>query len=137
MADRQNPETKKHFHLYVLKLEHGKYYVGLTTQSNPRRRIAKHKSGFAGAAWTRLHEPIKTLELRDLGSLTQEEADKIEEQTTLRYMKKHGYNNVRGAYLSYTGKYVRRFGLFFQHTEYQAAMTIILLMLIMGILYFT
>lgn len=125
----------KHYWLYILKLEDDKYYVGITARSNPEDRIQQHISGYYGAKWTKKHKPIETLELRDLGSLTTEEAEREEKTTTLAYMDKYGYQNVRGGDLSYSGKYVLRFNRFFTEDNWQALTVVVLLMLI--ILYLT
>lgn len=73
--------------LYILQLEHGKYYVGKTDDIN--RRYAEHKSG-SGSEWTKLHKPVKMLETRELKS--------AEDETTVtkELMKKYGTDNVRG-----------------------------------------
>ncbi len=40
MTDEQN----KHWWLYVLKLEQGKWYIGITSQT-PEKRFYEHKIG--------------------------------------------------------------------------------------------
>ena len=59
-ALRENKEVKKLVEkfVYILRLERGKYYVGLTT--SPVRRCRQHFSGL-GAAWTRKHGPLEIL----------------------------------------------------------------------------
>ena len=73
--------------IYVLQLEHGKYYVGKTDDIT--RRYQEHKRGL-GAEWTKLHTPIKMLETRNVKS------SEDETNLTRELMKKHGVNNVRG-----------------------------------------
>jgi len=73
--------------VYVLKLTNGKYYVGYST--NMESRINAHFRG-EGAAWTRAFRPLNVQEMH-------ENKDKAHEtQLTLEYMRKHGWQNVRG-----------------------------------------
>jgi len=74
--------------VYVLELKNGKYYVGVT--DNVDKRFAQHLTGDGGAAWTKLHEPIKIIEERISTSLFDEE------KVTKDYMLKYGIENVRG-----------------------------------------
>lgn len=67
--------SKKHWRLYILKLEQGKYYVGITTK-DPERRFLEHKNNIRSAAWTRKYKPIKILQAKYLGLVTQERAEK-------------------------------------------------------------
>lgn len=73
--------------VYALKLANGKYYVGKT--DDLEQRLQNHFSG-SGAAWTREHEPIKVLEIRE--NVSRFEEDKM----TKEYMEKYGIDNVRG-----------------------------------------
>ena len=74
--------------VYKLRLERGKYYVGLTT--SPVRRFGQHFSGL-GAAWTRKYGPLEILLVKP--------GNKDEElKLTLEMMHKHGWQNVRGSY---------------------------------------
>ena len=73
--------------IYVLKLEHGKYYVGRSV--DPIKRYQEHLNG-TGSSWTRLHEPISFLETRPEHSILDE--DKL----TKEYMLKYGMDHVRG-----------------------------------------
>lgn len=120
----------KYFWLYALKLESNKYYVGITTKKDPQERIDQHISGFYGARWTKKYRPIETLEIKDLGYVSQEDARHEEKKLTLEYMHKYGYQNVRGADLSYSGQYVLRFNRFFTDFDYKVMTVIILLLLV-------
>jgi len=72
--------------LYVLRLEDDKYYIGYT--SNISERITSHFSG-GGGTWTQRYKPIEVIETIQGG--------KIEERNlTLQYMRKFGWENVRG-----------------------------------------
>ena len=46
--------------VYVLELEHGKYYVGKTT--NVPRRFKQHLSG-SSSIWTRMFRPIRIINI--------------------------------------------------------------------------
>lgn len=81
------------YYLYVLELEDGKYYVGLS--HNVSKRCAKHKSG-KGAEWTKLHKPLKIIMSEKTGFYSYREAGLLENKKTLELMKKYGKYNVRG-----------------------------------------
>jgi cellular nucleic acid-binding protein len=71
----------------VLQLEGGKYYVGKTC--NPAFRLESHFEG-SGSEWTRLHKPVKLVELI-------EDCDNYDEDKyTVMYMDRYGVENVRG-----------------------------------------
>ncbi len=74
--------------IYVLALEHGKYYVGYS--EDVETRINQHKAG-NGSEWTKLHHPIKTICVVKAGD------ENHERNMTLKYMEKCGVENVRGA----------------------------------------
>lgn len=73
--------------LYILQLEHGKYYVGKTDDVDAR--YSQHQRG-GGSEWTRLHKPVKLLEQRPVTS------SHDETNVTKDLMKKYGLDNVRG-----------------------------------------
>ncbi len=73
--------------IYTLKLENGKYYVGKT--NNPLFRIEDHFNS-NGSEWTRIHKPVKIIEL--ISNCDDYDEDKI----TIQYMDRYGINNVRG-----------------------------------------
>ena len=74
--------------VYILKLKNNKYYVGYS-HSNISDRITKHLSG-RGSSWTKLYKPLQIIETID-GS------KELEREYTLIYMRKYGWENVRGA----------------------------------------
>ena len=78
-------------HIYVLRLEKGKYYVGYSGEIETR--IASHFLG-NGSLWTKKYKPIEVLSVRPGDVL-------LENVTTIAMMAKHGYENVRG------GKYCK------------------------------
>ena len=76
--------------IYVLRLERGKYYVGLTRKNV--ERIWQHIDG-KGAAWTKKYPPKEGKEI-----LFMEDGLKVadEDRITLETMSKYGVRNVRG-----------------------------------------
>ena len=82
-------KTRKHsgkYVIYCLKLESNKYYIGLTTDL--KKRINCHISG-RGAVFTKTYKPIELIEA--IKGFKKDEKIK-----TLEYMRKYGYENVRG-----------------------------------------
>lgn len=74
-------------YIYVLQLEDDKYYVGKTM--NPHFRFDNHFTN-NGTEWTKLHKPLKILEL--IHNCDHYDEDKY----TYKYMDKFGIDNVRG-----------------------------------------
>ncbi len=83
----------KSIYMYSLLLEAGKYYIGIT--SNFEKRMIKHFSE-RGSQWTKEHAPIEIIHKIDLGIYIRSEAYLIENDYTLEFMSKHGWQNVRG-----------------------------------------
>ena len=79
--------------VYVLKLTHGKYYVG-STDRPLGQRILEHFSN-CGSEFTRKYRPISVI--RTILDCNQFEEDR----TVKEYMSQYGIENVRG------GSYVR------------------------------
>lgn len=73
--------------IYVLKLKHGKYYVGKSV--DPIKRYQEHLNG-TGSSWTRLHNPVSLIETRP------EHSPLDEDTITKEYMLKYGIDHVRG-----------------------------------------
>ena len=73
--------------VYVLRLEQSKYYVGFTTKI--QKRMKKHFGG-KGAKWTRKYRPVSIIET--INNVSKD----MEKELTLKYMRKYGYQNVRG-----------------------------------------
>ena len=73
--------------IYTLLLENGKYYVGKT--NNPNFRLKNHFNS-NGSEWTKLHKPLRLLELKPNCD------DYDEDKITRQYMDKYGVYNVRG-----------------------------------------
>jgi hypothetical protein len=76
--------------IYVLKLNRGKYYVGMTRKGV--KRVVQHIER-KGAAWTKKYTPLENDEIEYMKSgLKESDEDRI----TLEYMDKYGISNVRG-----------------------------------------
>ena len=73
--------------IYVLRLEHGKFYVGASI--DPVKAAQEHTEGL-GPFWTQIHRPLQLLEVAQ--GKKQEELDQYVKMT----MRKHGIENVRG-----------------------------------------
>ena len=73
-------------YIYVWELEEKKYYVG--TSGNLSQRLKQHSSE-DGAKWTQKYKPVKIIEIC-LGN------KEVENRKTIEYMKKYGWENVRG-----------------------------------------
>ena len=78
-------------YIYVLALEQGKIYIGKTV--NPQVRLNNHFIEH-GSSLTTLHKPLRIIELI-------ENCDEYDEDKyTIKYMKEHGIDNVRGGTFS-------------------------------------
>lgn len=119
----------KSYSLYVLKLEEDKWYVGVTSNT-PEYRFDQHRSGFGGAAWTKLHKPIEIFDQKLLGRMTYKEAEKSENKVVRLYIKKYGLNNVRGGDLRSTEEYVERFGWYLPKDSWELIFYIVALTLV-------
>lgn len=84
--------------LYVLYLEHTKYYVGITAYKTASRRFKQHVDGL-GAKWTKLHKPLGVVEEHSIGFMHESKALDIETAKTIELMGIHGVVNVRGGRL--------------------------------------
>ena len=81
-----NYSFKENSYVYFLKLANDKYYIGFSV--DVVKRLTQHFSG-DGAKWTQLHPPVSIVSIIP-GDKTQEKI------ITLKYMKKYGWENVRG-----------------------------------------
>lgn len=88
----------KPYYLYVLRLQGGFRYVGIT--DNLDRRMMEHMTG-RGSAVTRMYRPEYREKAVFLGVMTYAQAEYFEDWQTLTLMEYFGYQNVRG------GHYVR------------------------------
>jgi predicted GIY-YIG superfamily endonuclease len=77
--------------LYILKLKDDKYYIGITLNLN--QRLAQHFSG-EGSQFTKKYKPLEVLKVIYNNDINEE----YENNLTLEYMEKYGWENVRGGY---------------------------------------
>lgn len=83
----------KSIKLYVLKLEHNCWYVGMSRDVD--RRFKRHLKG-KGAQWTLAHKPISIHEIRETGLNNDSEVSLLEDELTLDMARMYGMDNVRG-----------------------------------------
>ena len=121
----------KRWHLYILKLEKEKWYVGITSKT-PEARFNEHKLGKRAAYWTMKYKPVSIELIEDLGVVSKKHAETYENKTTRLLMKERGLNNVRGGDLSSDEDYVRRFGYLWDKYDWQV-LTFVILSLIVNI----
>ena len=76
--------------IYKMNLQHGKTYIGKTT--NVDRRMEQHFSG-KGAAVTKKFKPLDYKVLEEVPGFF---SDHVEQNYTDHYINRSGYNNVRG-----------------------------------------
>ena len=122
----------KHWQLYVLRLEDGKFYVGITSKT-PDVRMREHQRGVRTAYWTAKHKPIEVIHSEDLGNTTKEKAERRENKLTRELMKQWGINNVRGGDLTDTSDYTVRFGRIYNKEGWQDAIYILIMFLVLGL----
>lgn len=83
---------KKPIMLYVLRLEHDCWYIGMSR--NVDKRFKSHSKGKAW--WTNTHKPIEIFEKRETGLTSDSAASKLEDELTLEFARKYGTDRVRG-----------------------------------------
>lgn len=115
---------EKNWWLYVLALQQGKYYVGITSQT-PEIRFQEHLHG-RKSYWTEQYPPIKIIQTVNLGDLDEESAKTYENKVTRKYMKAKGINNVRGGDLLQNSDYIVRFGYIWDKLGWQSVTVVVL-----------
>jgi len=80
-------------YLYVLQLEHNKFYVGRT--ANLDKRINDHVLGY-GSEWTKRFRVLNLIEYHILNDVFDED------KYVKKYMNMYGIDNVRGGTYSTT-----------------------------------
>lgn len=126
----------KHYWLYTLRLQDNKYYVGKTSRKDPQDRIQEHMNGFYSAQWVKKYKLIEPVEIIDIGNLSKNGADRLELQRTLQYMKKYGYQNVRGGKLNYSGRYVKIGKWFWRDEDFKLLVSVLIMLTVIAILSF-
>ena len=122
------------WNLYILKLEDDKFYVGVTSKT-PEIRMQEHMRGVRAAKWTQRYKPIKIFDQRVLGEMLYDEAVKYETKVTKRYMRKYGFNNVRGGDLTDESDYVKRFHHLYLKDDWEVITVVVMLLLIILLLF--
>lgn len=92
-------------YVYILLLEEGYWYIGITNRI--KRRFLKHFTE-KGSAFTRKHPPIA------IAGIIPQGTSALEDKVTLIYMAKFGFEKVTGgiwAEKGYHGKYGRLLAL--------------------------
>jgi predicted GIY-YIG superfamily endonuclease len=91
--DRRRPRKKQPPTqvAYILELEGGNYYVGIT--ANIMRRMEQHFTGH-GSEWTRLHKPVRLLHAMEVEA---EIARDVEHNLVQQMVRVYGAPCVRGA----------------------------------------
>lgn len=89
----------KQWTLYALRLQHGKWYVGITSGS-AEQRYEEHRSGLAGSEWTKRYKPVAIHLAKTIGECQVARAQYYEGRVMHRYMEKYGEGNVRGGDLT-------------------------------------
>jgi predicted GIY-YIG superfamily endonuclease len=112
---------KKHYWLYVLRLEEDKYYVGVTSKT-PEERFREHLNGIRAAKWTLKYKPVSIYDQKELGLMTYDYAQKYENIVVRRYMKERGYNITRGGDLTDPSDYVKFGQTIYDRQIFQAAL---------------
>jgi len=121
--------SKMHWWLYILRLEDGKFYVGITSKT-PEIRMQEHLNGVRVAYWTAKHKPLEIIHTEDLGLIEKSKAEKRENKMVRALMKQRGLNNVRGGDLTSVEKYVKRFGYVWNEDLWYPMTVVVLLTLI-------
>lgn len=123
------PKESHRWWLYVLKLEGGKWYVGITSKT-PEERMQERLRGVRAAYWTMKYKPLEIELTEDLGVINKKYAEKYENQVTRLLMKERGINNVRGGDLRSGEDYVKRFGWFYLKDQWELGTVAILSFLV-------
>lgn len=90
-------------YLYILELQNGKYYVGITTTF--KHRLMEHKRG-SSTAFVRENLPVKSYKVGLLKSRNWYKCLDDETKVTMRLIRKKGFENVYGGAI--TGSMERR-----------------------------
>jgi predicted GIY-YIG superfamily endonuclease len=123
----------KNWWVYVLRLEEGKYYVGITSQT-PEIRMQEHLQHIRGANWTKLYPPIEIYYKEELGVIKKEDAEAIENLMTRKYMRQFGLNSARGGDLTKVEEYSKFFGKIYMKFETDALLIMLMLLFFIFVL---
>jgi hypothetical protein len=79
--------SKQTVSIFVLQLEHGKYYVGSST--DPVKCMEEHKEGL-GPRWTQIHKPVSMKQI-----IPFKQPEEVDFYTKIT-MRTYGVEHVRG-----------------------------------------
>lgn len=85
------------FYLYVLKLQNGKFYVGVSRY--PKLRIMQHQVGYTSLFVTQ-NLPIKKYKVKPLDTCDYHQAILAETKLTIRLIERYGIENVYGGLIT-------------------------------------
>lgn len=85
------------YNVYILKLQNGKYYIGITPRLKTRNR--EHKCGILSNSFVQNNLPIDVVYYRNLYTKNVKIAEKIEDYYTVLLIKKFGIENVLGGHI--------------------------------------
>lgn len=85
------------YNVYILKLQNGKYYVGITPRINARKN--EHKKGILSNPFVQNNLPIDVVYYRNLQTKNVKIAEKIEGYYTVLFIKRYGIKNVLGGHI--------------------------------------
>lgn len=129
-------DTPRNYRLYVLELEGGKYYVGVTSRT-ALQRMREHQQGIKSPHWTETYKPVRILRDEPLGLIPYKEAIVAEQKKVLEIMKEHGVNSVRGGELRERGDYALIGKYVFSAHDRDAIIIVAILLAIIAILTIT
>jgi predicted GIY-YIG superfamily endonuclease len=115
------------WHLYVHRLQDGKFYVGITSKT-PEIRMREHLEGIRVANWTAKHKPIEIIYTEGLGVTDKLIAEKQENRIVRALMNQRGLNNVRGGDLTSVKPYIKLFGYICDKESWEIIIAILMLM---------
>lgn len=116
-----NETTKKRdekfgIYLYILELQNGKYYVGIT--NNPENRFRKHRSG-KSYPFVNKNLPIINIQKRLLKTTNRNRTLQLETEKAVELIEKFGIANVCGGAI--TGDFherIMKFKIYFNELMY-------------------
>ena len=111
----------KRWQIYILELEHDKWYVGVA--GDVQKRVYQHARGKA-VDWTRKHKPVKLHKVQDLGRVSPRAAYLYERRAIKIYTDKYGKKNVRGGDLELMNRNIKVFGRRFRLTDWETILVL-------------
>jgi predicted GIY-YIG superfamily endonuclease len=94
----------KEYAIYVLTLQNGKYYVGMSEQVG--WRFIQHERGKSSSRFVQENKPIIKEEIVNSSHSNKEIVLYLETMKTMQLIKKYGIENVSGGFI--TGSLERR-----------------------------